>query len=84
MNKNLFQQAVISAAIAVCDNAAFPDGNTQIPSELADQLGQALLDLAEYEEQEFKPYLSQEQRGLNSAQVSLQRLTMTDEQLKIE
>lgn len=83
--KRELQQAVIDAATELCENAAsLPDGNAQIPSELSDILGDALVALSDYEEREYKEYLKPGQTGLNSAQVSLQRLMVSEPQLEVE
>jgi hypothetical protein len=79
------QNAVIEAAIAVCDNAAFlPCGTAQVPVEIAEALGDRLSDLADAEKKKYAKFLSNEQTGLNSAQVALQRLNMPEPQLTVE
>jgi len=79
------QNAVIEAAIAVCDNAAFlPYGTAQVPVEIAEALGDRLSDLADAEKKKYAKFLSNEQTGLNSAQVALQRLNMPEPQLTVE
>lgn len=93
--KNALQTAVIEAALAACDNAAYlPDGVAQIPSELCEELGQSLFDLGDYEREEYADYLLPlekpsffgftHRQGLNSAQVSLLRINMGKEQVRIE
>lgn len=85
MNKLQLQQSVIDAAIAICDNAAyFPDGNAQVLTEIVEALGEALSNLAEFEQIEYAPYLQGEQTGLNSVQVALLRTTMNADQLRTE
>lgn len=83
---NHLQQGVIKAALSVSENAAYlPDGNAQVSTEKAEQLGNALLQLAIHEEDKYRHLLKgKEQTGLNSIQVSLQRLTMSAKELKIE
>lgn len=85
MSKQELQEAVIQAAATVCYNAAYlPDGNAQVPTEMAETLGKALSDLADWEEREYKPYLKGQQTGLNPAQVALERINMSSVQLRME
>jgi hypothetical protein len=79
------QNSVLTAALAVCKNAAFlPDGNTQTPTEFAEALGDALFALADAEREQYQDFLSPEQMGLNSAQVALQRAFMHERSRKLE
>lgn len=86
MDAKTLQANILQAAIALCDSAAYlPDGNAQVPSDLANNLGEALLALAEVERAKYKQYfVHPDQQGLNSAQVALQRLGMPDDELAVE
>lgn len=88
------QAQVVLAAIAACENAAYlPDGNAQIPTELCETLGSALSALSEFEAELYAEHLRSldtpiwgfdKQIGLNAAQVALQRMSMSSEQLALE
>jgi hypothetical protein len=79
------QESVLMAALAVCENAAFlPDGNAQVPEEIAEALGDALVALADIEREEYQDFLSTEQTGLNSAQVAIQRAFMDERSHQLE
>ena len=79
------QNAVLLAALAVCENAApLPDGNAQIPEEISKALGDTLVALQEEEEDQYQEFLAPEQQGLSSAQVAIQRAFMDERSLKLE
>lgn len=78
------QNAVIEAAIAVCDNAAFlPYGTAQVPVEIAEALGDRLSDLAYAEKKKYAKFLSNEQTGLNlpEPQLTVERIVDAADQL---
>jgi hypothetical protein len=79
------KDSILKAALAVCENAAFlPDGNAQVPEDIAKALGDAFVDLAQQEQDQFGKNFAQNQIGLNSAQVSIQRAFMDEDSLKLE
>jgi hypothetical protein len=79
------QHAVLLAALEVCENAALlPDCNAQIPEEISEALGDALLALQEEEQEQYQDFLAPDQQCLSSAQVAIQRAFIDERSLKIE
>jgi hypothetical protein len=79
------KNSIIKAALAVCENAAFlPDGNAQVPAEIAEALGETLTALNDMEIEQYKDALLPGVPGLISAQVSLQRAFMDEKELQLE
>jgi hypothetical protein len=82
---NDIRYAVLLAALAVCENAALlPDGNAQIPEEIVEALGDALVSLQKEEQDQYQDSLAPGQQSLSSAQVALQRAFMDERSLKLE
>jgi len=77
---------VIEAAQILCDHAAYlPEGIAQVPTESAERLGKALVALSDAEEKLYKKhFVYSTQRGLNSAQVALQRVDMSEDECRVE
>lgn len=79
------QHAVLLAALAVCENAALlSDGNAQVPEEIAEALGDALVALADIEREVYQDFLAPGQQGLSSAQVAIQRAFLDERSRQLE